>query len=130
MNIHHYFFTFTYSFCLWIVHLHMQYRGGSRISSYGGGALKKIAPSGGRRENCWGISCEKSRFYAKKSYFFPILGEARAGCSPLDTPLQYMTTNYGIQVVQRLCQSMRMTTDIFFKSYLLVSYIMPQPNNW
>jgi hypothetical protein len=40
----------------------------------GGGALKKIAPSGGRRENFWGISCEKSRFYAKKSYFFPILG--------------------------------------------------------
>ena len=27
-----------------------------------GGALKKIAPSGGRRENIWGISCEKSRF--------------------------------------------------------------------
>jgi hypothetical protein len=25
----------------------------------------------GKRENCWGISCEKSRFYAKKSYFFP-----------------------------------------------------------
>jgi hypothetical protein len=39
-----------------------------------GGALKKIAPSEGRRENFWGISCEKSRFYAKKSYFFPILG--------------------------------------------------------
>ena len=37
-----------------------------------GGALKKIAPSEGRRENFWGISCEKSRFYAKKSYFFPI----------------------------------------------------------
>ena len=36
----------------------------------GGGALKKIAPSGGRRENFWGISCEKSRFYDKKSYFF------------------------------------------------------------
>jgi hypothetical protein len=35
-----------------------------------GGALKKIAPSRGRRENCWRISCEKSRFYAKKSYFF------------------------------------------------------------
>ena len=29
---------------------------------------------GGRRENFWGISFEKSRFYAKKSYFFPILG--------------------------------------------------------
>jgi hypothetical protein len=37
-----------------------------------GGALKKIAPSGGRRQNIWGIPCEKSRFYAKKSYFFPI----------------------------------------------------------
>jgi hypothetical protein len=23
-----------------------------------------------RRDNIWGISCEKSRFYAKKSYFF------------------------------------------------------------
>jgi hypothetical protein len=32
------------------------------------------APSGGRRENFWGITCEKSRFYAKKSYFFPIAG--------------------------------------------------------
>jgi hypothetical protein len=36
-----------------------------------GGALKNIAPSGGRRENFWGISCEKSRFYVKKkSHFF------------------------------------------------------------
>ena len=26
----------------------------------GRGALNKIAPSGGRREYCWGISCEKS----------------------------------------------------------------------
>ena len=51
-------------------------RGGSRISSKGG-ALTKIAPSGGMRDNFWGISCEKSRFYPKKSYFFPILGGAR-----------------------------------------------------
>ena len=49
-----------------------------------GGALKKIAPSGGRRENFWGISCEKSRFYAKKILFFPILG----GRAHLDPPLQ------------------------------------------
>jgi hypothetical protein len=36
-----------------------------------GGALKKIAPSRGRREHFLGISCEKSRFYAKKkSYFY------------------------------------------------------------
>ena len=25
---------------------------------------------GGRRENVYGISCEQSRFHAKKSYFF------------------------------------------------------------
>ena len=37
-----------------------------------GGALKKIAPSGGRRVNFCGISCEKSRFYDKKIIFFPI----------------------------------------------------------
>ena len=35
-----------------------------------GGVFKKIAPSGGRRNFFWGISCEKSRFYAKKTYFF------------------------------------------------------------
>jgi hypothetical protein len=34
---------------------------------------------GGRGENCWGISCEKSRFYAKQSYFFPILGGGGGG---------------------------------------------------
>ena len=42
-----------------------------------GGALKKIAPSGGRRENFWGIPCEKSRFYATKSYFSNFRGGAR-----------------------------------------------------
>ena len=42
----------------------------------GGGTLKKIAPSRGRREHFWGISCEKSRFYAKKS-FFQLRREAR-----------------------------------------------------
>ena len=41
------------------------------------GALKKIAPSGGRCEKFWGISCEKSRFYDKKSYFFQLRREAR-----------------------------------------------------
>jgi hypothetical protein len=74
-----------------------------------GGALKKIAVNRGRREifggfrvknhdfmptnhifpilgggtrNFWGISCEKSRFYAKKKIIFlPILG----GRTPLHT---------------------------------------------
>ena len=36
----------------------------------GEGALKKNAPSGGRHENFWGISCEKSWFYAKTIIFF------------------------------------------------------------
>jgi hypothetical protein len=40
-------------------------------------ACKKIAPSGGRRENVWGISCEKSLFYVKKLYFFQLRREAR-----------------------------------------------------
>ena len=49
----------------------------------------------GRREKFWGISCEKSRFYAKKTYFFPILGGACAGCAPpLDPPLMYMPCRY------------------------------------
>ena len=42
-----------------------------------GGALKIMAPSGARRENFGGISCEKSRFCAKKIIFFPILVGAR-----------------------------------------------------
>ena len=80
-----------------------------------GGALKKIAPSRGRRENIWGISFEKSRFYAKKSYFsnfrggaqnfwgisceksrfyakkiifLPILGGGASGAPPLNPPLR------------------------------------------
>ena len=44
-----------------------------------GGALKKIAPSRERRENFWGISCEKSRFYAKKSYFSNFRGGGGGG---------------------------------------------------
>ena len=35
---------------------------GFQVRGAGGGALKKIAPSGGRRENCWGISCEKYKY--------------------------------------------------------------------
>ena len=38
-----------------------------------GGAVKIIF---------WGISCEKSRFYAKKITFFPILGRGSAGFAP------------------------------------------------
>ena len=47
-----------------------------------GGELIKIAPSEGRRENVWGISCEKSRFYTKKSYFSNFRGGGGAGAAP------------------------------------------------
>ena len=42
-----------------------------------GAVLKKIVPSGGRLENCCGISCEKSRFYAKKYFFLIAEGGAK-----------------------------------------------------
>ena len=45
----------------------------------GGLALKNIAPSRERREHFWGISCETS-------YFFQILGGARAGCATPPPP--------------------------------------------
>ena len=35
----------------------------------------------GRRKIVWGISCEKSLFYAKISYFVQILGDGGAGCA-------------------------------------------------
>ena len=54
-----------------------QVRGGG-----GWGALKKMAPSGGRRETFWGISCGKNTILRQKIIFFPILGGARAGCAP------------------------------------------------
>jgi hypothetical protein len=50
---------------------------GFQVRGGGEAHLKRIAPSGGRRENCWDISCEKSRFYAKKSYFFQLRREVR-----------------------------------------------------
>jgi hypothetical protein len=90
------------------------FRGGSRISSWGGGALKKLGRAeggakffgvlrvknhdftpknhifsncGGRCENFWGISCEKITILRQQIIFFPILGGACAGCTPLDPPL-------------------------------------------
>jgi hypothetical protein len=57
-----------------------------------GGALIKIAQSGGRREHFWGISCQKSRFYAKKSYFFQFFfgpGAPPPGSTPA---LDYLAT--------------------------------------
>ena len=43
----------------------------------------------GRRENFWGISCEKSRFYAKKTFFsnFRGGGGRAPGAPPLEPSL-------------------------------------------
>ena len=57
----------------------------------GGSALKKIAPSGRRHENVWGILCEKSRFYAKKSYFPPPPPRIRPWCFPTIKPFNTET---------------------------------------
>ena len=61
---------YLYYNCLWCVFYSVGGIQGRILDFKLGGALRKFAPSGGRRENFWGISCEKSRFYAKKSYFF------------------------------------------------------------
>ena len=68
-NNYNVFMSFVFHFLEYITGVDpgFQARGGG-----GGGALKKIAPSEGMHENFWGISCEKSRFYAKKSYFFQL----------------------------------------------------------
>jgi hypothetical protein len=42
-----------------------------RVKNYGFTPKNHIFSNcGERREHFWGNSCEKSRFYAKKSYFF------------------------------------------------------------
>ena len=41
-----------------------------------------VSNCGGRRENVWGISCEKSRFYAKKPYFSNFRGGEHRVCPP------------------------------------------------
>ena len=43
---------------------------------------KKLRRAEGRAKHFWGISWEKSRFYAKKSFFFPILGGRAQGALP------------------------------------------------
>jgi hypothetical protein len=53
----------------WLITFKRNLQGRMQDFKLGGDALKKIAPSRGRREHFWGISCEKSRFYAKKSFF-------------------------------------------------------------
>ena len=75
-----------------------------------GGALKKNASSGGRHENFWGISCEKSRFYAKKIIFFPILGGAPPPPPPWIRPWDLYVS---------LCQSVTLFLLIYMQFFIL-----------
>ena len=54
----------------------MVFRGGSRFSSKGGAHLRKLRRAEGVAKYFGVFRVKKSRFYAKKSYFFPILGGA------------------------------------------------------
>ena len=75
-----YFFSYKYFFQVYC-------RGGIQDFKLGG-TLKKIAPSGGRRENCWGISLKKNHdFTQKKSYFFQFSVRPPA----MDPPLHCLT---------------------------------------
>ena len=60
------------------------YQGRIQDFKLGGTHLKKIAPSGGRRENFWGISCKKITILRQKINFF---SNFRGGAPPLDPPL-------------------------------------------
>ena len=63
----------------WILWCNIKCNMQGRIQDFklGWAHLKKIALSGGRGDNFWGISCEKSRFHAIKSYFFQFRRKAR-----------------------------------------------------
>ena len=59
----------------------------------GGANLKKIAPSGGRRENFWGISCE--------IIFFPILGGRRVpppGSAPASNVMTFNVKFFSVHI--------------------------------
>ena len=108
--------------------------GADREFQVSGGALKKIAPSGGRRENFGGISCEKSRFYAKNLYFSNFRGRrakflgyfmckitvlrqknhifsnfrgARAGCAPSPWIRPWLCPGAYIMLLRRPCESIQ-----------------------
>jgi hypothetical protein len=64
-----YFFSYKYFFQVYC-------RGGIQDFKLGG-TLKKIAPSGGRRENCWGISWKKNHDFTQKNHIF-----SNSPCAP------------------------------------------------
>jgi hypothetical protein len=62
-----------------------------------GGGHKKIAPSGGRRENFW-VFRVKNHDFTQKNNIFSILCDA--GCDPLDPSLGYQFRNLLTLIVE------------------------------
>jgi hypothetical protein len=83
---------------------------------------------GGGVRNFWVISCEKSRFYAKKIIFLPILGGGRAGCAPpLNPPLGvYIQLFVGITLTI-IIFSKNETLTIFY-TFIIYIYLSHQVN--
>ena len=69
----------------------------------------------GGRENCWGISCEKSRFYAKKSYFFPILGGGGLCATPWIRP--WSPTHVDVYSIQHNVIKLTCGRSVVFSRY-------------
>ena len=55
-----------------------------------GGTLKKIVPSGGRREHFWGISYEKITILCQKIFFFSNFRGGAHRVHPLDLLLYWV----------------------------------------
>ena len=78
-----------------------------KLGGGGGAHLKIIGPSGGRHEHFWGITCEKSRFYAKQSYFSNFREGGRRVRPPLESaPEQLRTRRYEILYTLNMCCSL------------------------
>jgi hypothetical protein len=81
---------------------------------------------GGRRENFWGISCEKSRFYAKKTIFFPILGDPPLLMHMIERiygfwlPLWYLQTLF--KDMLDCAQKIRYVFDVIVTSWALFGF--------
>jgi hypothetical protein len=68
--------------------------------------LKKLHRVEGGTKFFWGISCEKSRFYANKSYFFQFKGGGGTGCIPPGSAPAFNSENRGINITKNIIKLM------------------------
>ena len=85
----------------------IKFQGRIQDFKLGGGALKLIGASEARFENFGGISCEKSRFYAKKNHIFsnfkggvpPSAPEFYSFYLTWSTTLEFIVIGAGLKIV-------------------------------